>query len=128
MAQSFTIRNKSTRPIMTIGPKLLAQMLEARPDSVSLALAKHAKDYQQLTGKPISVTYEQEAILLKHYQADENGSWKSKYTMHPLFNVIYAFRLGFMARDLGSIENDIILAEQFFDLIDLHDVNQELSA
>jgi hypothetical protein len=119
--QEFTIRNKSTRPIMTLTPKVFAAICAARPESVSLVLAKKVKDYKDLTGKALSLDYEQQRVLLERAGADARGTWASQYSQlpYPLSQVRPVFADGFMLRILsGSLAEDLALAEAFYALLD----------
>lgn len=120
--REFSLRNKSKNPIMTLSPAMLKLALAARPESVSLMLAKYVSDYKQLTGKKITIDYEQNLILAKHMGADERGTWVSRYSGIPfnLFMIERLFKDGFMMRiDSKSLTEDLKLAEDFFDMLDL---------
>jgi hypothetical protein len=120
--KEFNLRNKATRPIMTLTAPMLAKMLSARPESVSLVLAKKRQDYKTLTGKALSLDYDQELKLLAHAGADARGTWTSRYNElpHPLNMLRPVFSDGFMQRSMsGSMIEDLALAETFFALLDL---------
>jgi hypothetical protein len=119
--KEFTIRNKATRPIMTLTPAMLTKMLAARPESVSLVLAKKRRDYKQLTGKDLSVDYDQQQALLARAGADARGVRTSPYSQlpFPLSQVRPVFADGFMIRSIsGGIAEDLALAESFYALLD----------
>lgn len=119
--REFTLRNKANRPIMTLTPPMLVKMLAARPESVSLVLAKMIKDYKQLTGKALLLDYDQQQTLLAKAGADARGIWTSKYSQlpFPLSQVKPIFADGFMLRSLGgSLSDDLELVESFYALLD----------
>jgi len=121
--KEFSVRNKSTRPIMTLTPAMLAKMLQARPESVSLVLAKKRRDYKEITGKALTLDYAQEQALLAHAGADSRGTWTSRYSQlpYPLSQVKPLFADGFLIRPMsGSMVEDLALAESFHALLDLH--------
>jgi hypothetical protein len=63
----FTLRNKKGPVVIaTYSKAVMTAFLNARPDSVSLVLAKHARAYKSLTGKTLSVDHEQESLLMQH--------------------------------------------------------------
>jgi len=108
---------------MTLTPAMLAKMLAARPESVSLVLAKKRHDYKQLTGKTLSIDHEQELALLAHAGADARGTWLNRYSHlpYPLTMVKPIFADGFMLRSMsGSMEEDLTLVESFHALLDAH--------
>ena len=117
----FTIRNKSTRPIVTLRPQFLALMLEARPDSASLVLAKYCKDYKKLTGKEIHLDHDQNLQFLARFGADENGMWTGGYANlpNPWYAVERAFVDGFLARGLSPhLQQELEIAEAFYGMLD----------
>jgi hypothetical protein len=119
--KEFTIRNKTTRPIMTLTPKMLADMLVARPESVSLVLAKTIHDYKKITGKSLLVNSEQQQVLLGHAGADAGGTWTNRYVQlpYPLCHVKPIFADGFLLREIsGSMSEDLALVESFHALLD----------
>lgn len=117
----FTLRNKTKQPIMTLTKPMLAKMLASRPESVSMALAKHVKEYKALTGKTLMLDHAQDLLLREHAGADERGWWTSKYAElpYPLNHVKPVFSDGFMQRHSGSMQDDLALAEVFHDMLDL---------
>jgi hypothetical protein len=119
--KEFTLRNKTKQPIMTLTKPMLAKMLEAHPESVSMALAKQVKEYKSLTGKTLMLDHEQDLILRAHAGADERGWWTSKYNdlPYPLNHVKPVFSDGFMQRHSGSMLDDLALAEAFHNMLDL---------
>lgn len=118
----FTIRNKSTHPILTLRPPILAAMLAARPDSSSLVLSKYCRDYKRLTGKEIHIDHEQHLAFLKRYGADTKGTWASPYSTGlglPWFEVQRVFKDGFLARTISrGFLADLAVAEAFYSLLD----------
>lgn len=117
----FSIRNKAKQPIMTIKPKVLAMMFVARPESVALVLHKKTKDYQRLTGHPLTLDYDQSQELLLHAGADAQGIWHSRYAQLPgqLFKVVTLFSDGFLNASLsGSIIADLATVEAFYAMVD----------
>jgi hypothetical protein len=70
----FTLRNKTKQPIMTLTKPMLAKLLTAHPESVSMVLAKQVKEYRALTGKTLMLDHEQDLILRAHAGADERGT------------------------------------------------------
>jgi hypothetical protein len=119
--KEFTIRNKTTHPILSLTPGMLTKMLAARPESVSLVLAKRIQDYKQITGKKLSLDYDQQQILLAHAGADARGTWTSRYAQlpHPLSQVGPVFADGFLLRSIsGALSEDLALAESFYALLD----------
>lgn len=127
MALELSIRNKSTGPIATLRPKVLAAFLAARPESVALVLDKHSRDYRDLTGKAISLDYEQRRQLLARAGADSKGIWTSVYSgstagiSKELYQVICLFSQGFLYRTASeSLLGDLTTAEAFYGLLDPH--------
>ena len=119
--REHTIRNKAANPIVTLTPQMLEKMLAARPESVSLTLAKFVKDYKQITGKRISVDHVQQQILSKHAGADERGSWSSRYSElpYPQCHLQPIFADGFLSRTSSKgFSEDLVMAEAFFALLD----------
>jgi len=119
--REFTLRNKSTNPILTLTPGMLEKMLGARPESVSLVLAKRIHDYKQVTGKTMSLDHEQNQILLAHAGADARGVWTSRYSQLPFpsSQMRMIFSDGFMLRpNSEGLASDLALAESFFALLD----------
>jgi hypothetical protein len=119
--KEFTIRNKTTRPIMTLTPRMLAKMLAGRPESVSLVLAKRMRDYKGITGKALSLDYDQQQALLAHAGADARGMWTSRYSHlpYPLSQVAPIFADGFLLRpNSEGLSEDLALAESFHALLD----------
>ncbi|CAB5514571.1 hypothetical protein LMG26857_03630 [Achromobacter anxifer] len=119
--KEFTVRSKSTQPIMSLTPAMLAKMLAARPESVSLVLAKKIQDYKQLTGKALSLDYGQQQVLLAHAGAGASGMWTNRYTLlpYPLSMVTPIFADGFLRRSLTeSMDEDLALVESFHALLD----------
>jgi hypothetical protein len=117
----FTIRNKSTRPILTLKAPVLQALLAARPESSSLVLAKHRQDYKRLTGKDIELDHDQQLELLGRYGADAAGNWTSAYAHleSPWYSVERTFVAGFLARSTSrGFGEDLELAEAFYDLLD----------
>lgn len=117
----FTIRNKSTNPILTLRPTVLSALLQARPEASSLVLAKYSKDYKQLTGKAVHVDHEQQQQLLRHYGADSSGQWKSRFATNPApwFYVEKCFVDGFLNGAISSsLLGDLAIVEAFFDLLE----------
>lgn len=116
---SFTIRNKAAFPILTLSPALFEKMLAARPEASSLALTKYMQDYRSLTGKTITLTYEQNIALLTRYNADEAGQWTSSFSNHPKHKVISCFTEGFLRQTISSgFEADLAVAEDFYELLE----------
>ena len=108
---------------MSLTPAMLAKMLAARPESVSLVLAKKCKDYKEITGKALSLDHEQQLALLDHAGADARGTWTSRYSKlpYPLTMVKPIFADGFMLRSMsGSMVEDLELVETFHALLDAH--------
>lgn len=121
----YTLRNKaSNTPIISFSKKLLADMLKARPESVTLAIAKHCANYKNVTGKDLRVDHEQEAALMHARGAAPGGSWSSKYTTlgGDVYGVVTSFEIGVMQRTLGNSDIVDVLrqAELFFDMLDLY--------
>lgn len=125
----FTLRNKKTTPIMTLTVSMFERMRKARPESVSLVLAKRIRDYKALTGKTLSLDYEQERCLLAQAGANERGVWTSKYAQLPLplSQVKSIFADGFMLRTLGNMSDDLAAAEAFYGLLDMQLGQNELA-
>lgn len=127
--REFTVRNKAKNPIITFTPATLALLLAARPESVSLVLAKLVQDYKTLTGKTLTVDHEQNLQLLAHAGADDKGVWKSRYSglcgsaafIRPFFTD------GFMRRTVsGELAEDLAIAETFHAMLDTLLATQEL--
>ena len=121
--QTHTLRNKSkTTPIVRLTASFMTKMLAARPDSVSLVLARFIKNYATLTGKRPTLDYEQNMLLLNRADADENGQWSSPYAGLPLVlnRVHQCFIEGFLGAPPArqTMEEDLMIAERFFDLLD----------
>jgi len=119
--KEFTIRNKTTYPIVLLTPGMLAKMLAARPESVSLVLAKLIQDYKQITGKKLSLDCGQQQILLANAGADARGTWISRYAQlpYPLSQVKPIFADGFLLRPSSEgLSEDLALAESFYALLD----------
>lgn len=119
----FTIRNKTTYSIMTLTPGMLAKMLNARPESVRLALTKTLRDYKKATGMPLLLDYKQRRTLLARAGADARGVVKCRY-LHsklpqPLGEVMLIFTDGFLVRpNSEGMSEDLALAESFHALLD----------
>lgn len=100
----------------------MAKMLTARPESVSLVLARFIKHYAALTGKRPALDYEQNKLLLARAGADERGQWVSPYSDMPvvLSKVHQCFEAGFLVASPAShsLEEDLVIAETFFELLD----------
>ena len=125
--REYTIRNKSTNPIVTLTSAVMQKAMLARAESVSLALAKLASDYKQLTGKRITLDHEQDMALREKAGANAGGWWKSRYSElpYPLSHIQPTFTDGFLNRtNAGSVLEDLALAEAFFGLLDLRLVEQ----
>lgn len=121
----YTLRNKSSKnPIITFKKPLLDALLKARPESASLAIAKHLKDYKLLTSKDLHIDYEQKQALLAVAGADDNGMWPSKYSnlSGDLYFVVKAFTDGLLNQSPihCDISDALRRAELFFDMIDKH--------
>jgi len=126
-----TVRNKTKQPIMTLTPAMLAKMLAARPESVSLVLAKHVKDYKEATGKHLVLDHEQDLTLREHAGANASGMWTSRYVdlPYPMSQVKPLFSDGFMMRSFSSsMSEDLVLAEAFHTLLDTQLTNAALTA
>lgn len=119
--QEFTIRNKTTQPIVSLTPGMLAKMLAARPESVSLVLAKLIKDYNRITGKKLALDCDQQQILLARAGADASGAWISRYAQlpYPLSHVKSIFADGFLLRSSSEgLSDDLAVAESFYAQLD----------
>lgn len=120
-----TIRNKSSdHPIITFDKALFKAFLEARPESVTLAIAKHCADYKGLTGKSLHIDHVQEQALLQVRGANEEGVWASKYTAlkGDLYFLAKAFEDGIMNQSKIHCDIADVLrrAEMFYDMLDLY--------
>lgn len=117
----FTLRNKSTRPILTLRPAIFEALLAARPEASSLVWAKYCQDYQALTGKAVSLDHEQLQALLARYGANAAGTWTSRYASLPVpwYQVERTFVAGFLQRMTSAgLAEDLRLAQAFYDLLD----------
>lgn len=117
----FTIRNKATRPIVTLKPYVLKALLNARPTSASLVLSKFRRDYEATAGKRATLDHEQLVALLRHYRADERGMWTSPYAKLPMpwFLVEKAFVDGFLSGSVSrGLLDDLGVVESFYGLLD----------
>ena len=119
----FTIRNKqSSTPIFTLASFVMERFLQARPDSVALVLSKYRADYKTLTGKSITLHFEQVDALKAHYGTDAKGAWTSRYSMldSVTFQVRNCFQNGFLTRTLSSsLLTDLEIVESFFSMLDV---------
>lgn len=114
----FTIRQKSTAPIATLKPAVLAQLLNARPEASSLVLTKWKKDYLQLTGKRLSLDWSQKQAILNRYGASESGQWTSLYSQLPApwYQIQRHFVDGFLQSSLSQgLLKDLEVAQAFYD-------------
>lgn len=121
--QEFTLRNKTTNPILKLTPAMLKKVLAARPESCQLMLAKYRRDYKSLTGKTVGVDHDQHMILLQRVNADSNGMWPSRYFQlpNPYYHVMTIFQDGFLNRATSeSLSKDLELAEAFYAMLDEH--------
>lgn len=121
--QTHTVRNKSKpTPIVTLTEPFLAQMLAARPESVSLVLARFLASYAALTGRRPVIQHDQHLALLAKAGADDAGVWVSRYAGLPpsLSQVRQFFADGFMAAPAAScgLDQELEVVEAFFSLLD----------
>lgn len=119
----FTLRNKSTTPILTLRPATLALFLSARPESTALVFNKIKLAYKNLTGKTLSLDYAQTQQLLERANADDRGMWYSKYSglEGQMPGILECFRIGYLQSSSGyagvpSVE--LKLVEAFYDMVD----------
>jgi S1-C subfamily serine protease len=121
--REFTLRNKATRPILTLTPAMLQKLLEARPESAQLTLEKYRRDYKTLTGKVVGVDYDQQQALLKRAGSGEHGMWASPYLKlpSPIYRIMSVFQDGYLNRTpSASMCEDLEMAEAFYSLLDVH--------
>ena len=118
----FTLRNKKgPAVIVTYSQAVMAVFLAARPDSVSLAIAKHAQDYKTLTGKVLRVDHEQDVQLMRHFGSTDGTSWISPYSSLPRedFHVVRMFTDGYLKASVSAdILGNLKIAERFFEMVD----------
>lgn len=121
--KEFTLRNKnSARPIQTLTADVLKTFIESRPESVSLVLCKYKYDYKTLTGKDVTLDFDQQQILKEYVGTNKRGYWVSKYSGldETYTKIINCFQDGFLKRTISNgLLNDLALVERFFDMIDL---------
>ncbi len=119
--KEFTIKQKKTQPILTLAPKVLDAFLKARPESISLVLARTLQSYKLLTNKTLMLQHDQQEQLLARVGADASGMWTSKYSKvrSTLFYVKNAFTEGFMRRSIGGeLLEDLAIVEAFYEMLD----------
>ncbi len=117
----FSLRNKtSPTPTLTLSKAVMGAMMDARPESSSLVLAKLKKDYLALTGKVFRLDPDQEQALLFRYGATDSGRWVSAFSKlpHPLSTAVNAFVSGFLSGTVSQcLLADLEVAEAFYGLL-----------
>ena len=127
--RTHTIRNKSKHtPILSLAPDFMAKMLSARIDSAALVIAHFIKNYEAITGKRPALEHGQHHALLTKAGAGENEQWVSTYRNLPAeqAKILEYFMHGFLAAPIStkSMEEDLLIAELFFDILDGKPMNE----
>lgn len=108
--RTHTIRNKSKpTPIVTFTKPFLAKLLASHPLATRLTLARMLKLLRTYSGKQHAIDHEQrqqlEAMTYKLIEGD-------------LWYIDSIFKEGFMNQPLTEIEDDLTIANNFYNMLD----------